>query len=61
MNIHDGTESDHLLDKDDSDNENNNAAAQFNIAEAQVHCDRIYYPWSYYSLSLSLSHLMHNN
>ena len=37
VNIHDGTESDHLLDKDDSDNENNNAAAQFNIAEAQVH------------------------
>lgn len=37
VNIHDGTESDHLLDKDDSDNENNNAVAQFNIAEAQVH------------------------
>ena len=37
VNIHDGTESDHLLDKNDSDNENNNAVAQFNIAEAQVH------------------------
>ncbi|CAX43079.1 ubiquitin carboxyl-terminal hydrolase, putative [Candida dubliniensis CD36] len=36
VNIHDGTESDHLLDNDDSDNENN-STTQFNIAEAQVH------------------------